>query len=144
MRISQNSQNSPLALWGLIAVVSPASEIVCQFIMGGVPAWLLWARIAVLAMVFAATALLNPIRVLRPFCLAYLFQLTLVGVREITRNSDLYHSVVSNYGFVGQIKDCSNPPWANDSQIVVARNTLSELHGQRVGQPIQIRKCDCG
>src|SRR5262249_16232764 len=47
-------RNSSLALWAVVAVVSPASDIVFQLVAGSVPDWLLSARIAALAAVLVA------------------------------------------------------------------------------------------
>jgi hypothetical protein len=45
-----------LELWALIAVVSPTSELVSQFVAVVVPDWLLWFRIAVLVAVLIVGA----------------------------------------------------------------------------------------
>ena len=95
------NRNSSLALWAVVAVVSPASEIVFQLVAGSVPNWLLSARIAALTAVLVATAYVKRIRALWPLCLAYLFQLILMAIRGIATTSPAYRSWVLSHGFVG-------------------------------------------
>jgi hypothetical protein len=84
---------SLLALWALIAAVSPLSEIVCQAITGAVPNWLTWARIGVTAVVFAIGT-----RKLRVFCAFYAFHLFLGTIFTAVRGN--LQQFLSEYGFV--------------------------------------------
>jgi membrane protease YdiL (CAAX protease family) len=87
-----------LALWGLIVIVSPASEIACQMLFGAVASWLIGFRIGVLVAVLIAGILVRSLRRLRPFSLAYLLQLIAVAVGKIARGSSLYIAV-AGWGF---------------------------------------------
>lgn len=98
------NRGDSLTLWALIAVASPTSEIACQVVAGAVPVWLIWFRIAVLVVVLAMAAYAKRLRILRPFCFAYLFQLMAVAALAAARGSSQYHSIVSRDGFIeGQL-----------------------------------------
>ncbi len=90
-----------LALWALVAVVSPSSELVLQLSAGAVPGSLLWFRIGVLAAVLAIGVIDASARTLRAFCLAYGFQLIVVAVLRAISDSNFYQALVARDGFVG-------------------------------------------
>lgn len=64
-----------LLLWGVIALASPVSEVAAQIVAGGVPVWLSWARIAVLAGFLGAGSYWVEAQALRLFCIVYGFNL---------------------------------------------------------------------
>lgn len=68
-----------LLLWGVVAVVSPVSEVVFQIVARALPAWLAWARIAVLVAVFVAGSYWAEARALRHFCIVYGFILAVTS-----------------------------------------------------------------
>lgn len=84
-----------LLLWGVIIVVSPSSEVIFQIAAGAVPAWLPWARIAVLIAVYAAGIWLVELRALRHFCIAYGF--TLAAVTALGGASG---GLLASHGFI--------------------------------------------
>jgi hypothetical protein len=91
-----------LALWVAILMVSPTSELACQWITGNVPGYFLGARIAAMVAVLATTMQVRRFRPLLPFSLAYLYQLALVAARETARNTHLYEAIARACGFIGR------------------------------------------
>jgi membrane protease YdiL (CAAX protease family) len=91
-----------LALWLVIAFVSPTSELACQLVTGSVPGYFLGLRIASMAAVLVSTVYVGRFRPLLPFSCAYSFQLALVAAREIARSTRLYESAEATYGFIGR------------------------------------------
>jgi membrane protease YdiL (CAAX protease family) len=92
--------NDVLALWALILVSSPTSEIVFRVFLGAVPAWLIEARILVLIAMLAVTAYARFFKALRPFCIGYLLQLVVVVVaQQLARAVPVYRWIEAR-GFV--------------------------------------------
>src|SRR5947207_13920407 len=93
---NQNGK-SVLALWLVIALVSPTSELASQLFTGHVPGYFLGLRIAAIVTVLASTIYVRRFRCLLPFSLAYSFLLVSTAVRETTRSTGLYESVEATY-----------------------------------------------
>jgi membrane protease YdiL (CAAX protease family) len=87
------------ALWALVLVASPVSELVVNAVTGAVPPWLIWFRIAVLAVVVAAGQYSPRVRILRGFALGYLYVLVVVALLAVLRGLDVYQAAVAGGGF---------------------------------------------
>jgi membrane protease YdiL (CAAX protease family) len=89
------------ALWALIVVVSPVSEIAVNAAIGAVPPWLIWLRIAILAAVVVAgqsssrLRVVRVVRVLRGFALGYLYMLLVAALMTLSRELDVYRAAVA-------------------------------------------------
>jgi membrane protease YdiL (CAAX protease family) len=89
-----------LKLWTLILVLSPTSEIVFNLALGAVPTWLIAARIAVLGAVLALTVYARSLKVVQPFCIAFLIQLVVVATTQVAHASAVYRWIEATGGFV--------------------------------------------
>jgi membrane protease YdiL (CAAX protease family) len=88
------------ALWALVIAASPAAEILCEVLMGVVPTWLTWARVAVLALVFAAgghSEYARPLRVFSAFNAVELAGWMAIGT---VLGTDRTPEFLSEHGFV--------------------------------------------
>jgi membrane protease YdiL (CAAX protease family) len=91
----------PRVLWGLAAAASPAVEILWTLAARPIPDWLLWIRLALLAVVLAVGTRWDRARPLRAFCFVYSYQLAgLALLREVT-GASFDRSLAARHGFVG-------------------------------------------
>lgn len=90
-----------LALWVLVAAVSPATDIVCHALTGTVPTWFPWARVVVMTVVFLMGAHSESARRLRTFCAVYAFWVATTTMLVALRGETL--SQLLQRGFIPQM-----------------------------------------
>ena len=89
-----------LALWALVIVVSPVTLLAYHRTPASIPLWIWFARLAIVALVFAAGTRFDIARKLRPFCAAYGFLLLVEIVLRTLLASDFHAAFQQRHNFV--------------------------------------------